>query len=207
MRVIDVARRITFLLLLPAALQLSGCATRPPRPDAALERAWLEHAASIDRIDQWRADGRVAIRVAQQGWTASFGWRQAQDRFDIQLAGPFGQGVVELAGDRAGAELIRSDRSRQQAANAEELLAAQTGWRLPVSGLRHWILGVPAPNRPAQRTLDADGRLASLQQDDWDIEYEGYQQVGGRDMPRKLRLVNGDVLVRLVIAQWQTGVP
>ncbi len=201
------ARRLTALLLAAAFLQLSACATRAPRPDAVLEQAWLAHAASIDGIDRWRAEGRVAIRIAEQGWTASFGWRQARDRYDIQLAGPFGQGVVQLSGDRDGAELIQSDRSRQRAASAEELLAAQTGWRLPVAGLRHWILGVPAPDRPAQRTLDADGRLAALRQDHWEIEYDSYQSVDGLDMPHRLRLVNGDVQVKLVIGQWQTERP
>lgn len=203
----SIARRPAVVLLLLAFGWLAGCAARAPRPDSALEVAWRAHAERVGAVAAWRADGRVAIRIDQEGWTASFGWRQARDRFDIQLAGPFGQGVVELTGDRAGAELIQSDGSRQRAASADELLARQTGWRLPVAGLRHWILGLPAPDRPAERSLDESGRLAELRQDQWAITYDGYQLVDGLEMPRKMRLINGDVQVKLVVAQWRTTPP
>jgi outer membrane lipoprotein LolB len=208
-RVSALGRALAVIVLpLLAVCQLSGCATKPPRLTSALEQAWLAHASRIGAVERWRADGRVAIKVEEEGWTASFGWKQSPERFDIQLSGPFGQGVVRLTGDQEGAELTRDDLTTRRADSAEALLAEQTGWRLPVTGLRYWIVGMPAPDRPAgQRTLDAEGRLAGLTQDRWQISYDSYQQVDGLEMPRKLRLVNGDVRVKLVIARWRTGSP
>src|SRR3546814_8106960 len=46
------------------------------------------------------------------------------------------------------------------------------------SGLRWWVLGLPAPNAPPQIELDGQGRLAALTQVGWTLQYQEYQDVG-----------------------------
>ena len=55
------------------------------------------------------------------------------------------------------------------------LLLEQTlGLRLPVTGLRYWVRGLPAPGPTALLQTDAAGRLTRLEQNGWVIEYPSY---------------------------------
>src|SRR3546814_20340657 len=61
------------------------------------------------------------------------------------------------------------------------------------SGLRWWVLGLPAPNAPAQIELDAQGRLAALTQVGWTLQYQEYQDVGGIALPRRFEAKNQQI--------------
>jgi len=101
--------------------------------------------------------------------------------------------------------LVDAQQRHYSARDADALLAHVTGWVLPVSGLRYWVRGVPAPGSEARASRDAQGRLTRLVQDGWDISYNRYQVVDGASWPAKLRLERADIVVRLVIDQWQPG--
>ncbi len=64
------------------------------------------------------------------------------------------------------------------------------------------MLGVPDPARPADEMLDDTQRLASLQQDGWQIAYGGYTEVKGESLPAKVTLTRENVRVRLVVDDW-----
>ena len=55
----------------------------------------------------------------------------------------------------------------------EGLTQQDSGFDPPLDSLRYWVLGVPEPGHPAQESLDALQRLASLEQDGWQIQYYG----------------------------------
>ena len=78
-----------------------------------------------------------------------------------------------------------------------------TGLQVPVTGLRYWILGLPAPGAERSRVLDGQGRLLSLEQNSWSMDYRGYTDVDGLSLPRKLFLRRDDLRVRLVVEQWR----
>lgn len=182
---------------------VGGCATRLPPPSAALEQRWQQQRQALQALDVWRAHGRIGVRTEDDGWTASFDWRQRGEQFRIQLSGPFGHGVLALSGDNQAVALQQADRAPRVARSAEALLAEETGWRLPVSGLRYWLLGLPRPQTSQRHRLDASGQLAELRQDGWRIQYRRYQQVGGYRLPTRLSLSHADLNAKLVIDQWQ----
>ena len=193
--------------LLPFALSLAllgACATRPvPDTAAAPESAWLAHRASVAALTDWHIRGRVAVRRDGDGWSADFDWRQTGDSYRIRMRGPFGRGAVELRGDSNGVWLQRQDQAPVYASSAERLLRDQTGWELPVLGLGDWLRGLPAEPEPAELDWDALGRLRTLQQDGWSIDYRRYREVGQRQLPDKLQLLRDSLLVKLVIDEWQ----
>jgi outer membrane lipoprotein LolB len=194
-----------FYLLLTITLGLllaSGCATRPPAGKAAPESIWLAHRARLETLTDWQAQGRVAIRRGDDGWNASFDWRQRHDSYRLRLRGPFGQGGIELHGDRLGVWMRHQDKPPVFASNVEELLAQEIGWRLPVLGLVDWLRGLPVASQPAMFDWDQEGRLQTLQQDGWQIDYPRYRSVGELQLPDKVQLMRDELQVKLVIDTW-----
>ena len=190
-------------LTLTVVLLLNACATRPPVTAKVPESVWLEHRATLETLTDWQVRGRVAIRSEDDGWNADFDWQQRGESYRIRLRGPFGQGGIELHGDKLGVWLRRQDEAPVYARNVELLLKEETGWRLPVLGLSDWLRGLPADAQPAALDWDQQGRLQSLQQDGWNIAYGRYRTVGERQLPDKLQLLRDRLLVKVVVDEWQ----
>jgi len=193
-------------LLIAAQLSLAACATTmpargPQRPDQAeTEARWSLHQASLQPIDRFLMSGRVTS--AELALRADLRWHEDTDgRYELRLAGPFGAGAVELRGDAQGVEVRNADGS-QYTSDPEGWIRARYGWTLPINGLRHWALGLPIPELPAQRVLDDSGRLATLAQDGWTLSYTEYNAQNGYDLPRRFEADNGRVKLKLLIDRW-----
>lgn len=151
----------------------------------------------------WSLRGRIAVHAGEQGWHASLAWRQTGAAYQLELSGPLGQGAVRMSGDAEGVTLERADGLRDWAPDADALLVRNTGWTLPISGLRYWVQGRAVPGRPARWERDADGRPLRLRQDGWDIRYSRYQdQPDGRPLPRRIDLERDTIRARLLIDTW-----
>jgi outer membrane lipoprotein LolB len=191
------------LSLVALLLLVSACATRPPPAiGTAPESAWLAHRASVETLTDWQIRGRVAIRRDDDGWHADFDWQQRGDRYRLRLRGPFGQGAIELQGGPLGVWLKRQDQAPVYAGSAERLLREETGWDLPVVGLGDWLRGLPVAQEPAAFDWDGQGRLQSLRQDGWSIDYRRYRGVGERQLPDRMQLLRDSLLVKVVIDEW-----
>lgn len=84
-----------------------------------------------------------------------------------------------------------ANQGRYEAPTPEQLLGEQLGWSLPVSHLVWWVRGLPAPGSKSRVTLNADSRLANLEQDGWKIEYLSYVEQNGFWLPERLKLYVG----------------
>lgn len=184
---------------------LAGCVTAPAQPQrddspTAREAAWRLHRNSLAAVDRFLMNGRVTS--AELALRADLRWNQAADgRFELRLAGPFGAGAVELRGDAQGVEVRNSD-GVQYTQDPEGWIRARYGWTLPIAGLRYWALGLPIPQAPSQRQLDADGRLDTLTQNGWLLRYTEYREQNGYDLPRRFEANNGRVTLKLLIDTW-----
>ena len=196
----------TFFLL--AILLLTGCASLP---DPALtkavavadpEAAWQQRKAKLADVNVWRLRGRVSLRSEEESLILKVDWQQqSQTIFKILLSGPFSS-MLQLSGNGSNVELNDGEQ-RLYAPDAESLLFEHTGIRMPVNGLRYWMLGLPQPDRQVRALkLDVAGRLASLQQDEWQVDIQGYQQHNGEILPAKLLINNHQLKVRFIIDQW-----
>jgi outer membrane lipoprotein LolB len=109
-----------------------------------------------------------------------------------------------MSNPQFGVEMRAAEGGVFYADDAETLLYDHTGWRLPVSGLRLWVMGLPDGNREiSQLRFDEIGRIQLLEQYHWQIQYLQYRQVGMRDLPRKISLQNDKLKLRIVIDQWE----
>jgi outer membrane lipoprotein LolB len=201
------ATRAAYCVLFSVAVLLAACETTPELvPVDDPQRIWGERQVQLAAIDRWTATGKLGIQSAEDAWTAGFSWRQDRDSYTIRLSGPLGQGLMELRGSAQAVELTKSDGGVYLAPTAEELMQTHTGWQVPVSGLRHWILGRPDPQaRIADLQLDPGGRLAEIRQLGWHIRYQRYAEFDGLALPTRLTLENPRLRAKLVVRRWLTG--
>jgi outer membrane lipoprotein LolB len=196
-----VAERLFRILCL--VLLLSACATQAPLRVPADAGVWKAHQEAVSALHDWQAYGRIAVRTDEDGWSAGFDWKQTGDDYLIRLRGPFGQGAMELEGNTHGVWLKRAGRPAVFSIHPERLLEQESGWRLPITGLEYWLRGLPDQGSDAQPQLDADGRLASLQQSGWQIDYRRYQDVGQYTLPTRLELQRDGLRVKVLVDNWE----
>lgn len=194
------------LAALGLLLVLGACAGPQPRPpEQAAERLWAQRQVRLELISAWQLQGRASLRSPHDSGTAGLYWAQQPDTVELRLSGPFGQGALVLRADADGATIDTGDGQHYADTDAQRLLERVLRQPLPVGPLRHWALGLPAPHAPADYRLDAEGRLASLSQHGWEIDYRGYRRFGALDLPVKLFARSGPYEVRIVVSRWQTG--
>ncbi len=192
------------LVFLSIILLITGCAAPMPAPPADPEATWQTRQHELNKVKDWRMNGRLAITRGSEAWHLKVNWRQKPEGYEILLSGPFGAGV-KLVGSPQSVVLHDAEHHAYYASEPEMLLYAHTGVLMPVTGLRYWILGLPDPakNHTHQTQLDAYGRLAELQQRDWMVRFRDYVDVEHYQLPERLFIQSEDIEVRLVVDDWQ----
>ncbi|RDE18136.1 outer membrane lipoprotein LolB [Motiliproteus coralliicola] len=208
------AIRLTTLALL---VLLAGCGIQPQQPviETGPLLSWQERSQQLLPLSRWTVLGKVSIRNGDRRDSASLNWSQNLDHYRIFMAGPLGQGAVNIEGsERLGITLEVSGEGRYHADSPEQLLQQRLGWSVPVSQMPYWIRGLPAPEQAHIKVLDNYNRLERLHQGGWDIRYLGYQQQSPQNaanpsqtralLPRKIELRRGNELrLLMVLKQWQ----
>lgn len=120
----------------------------------------------------------------------------------MQLVAPLGQGSLQLEGDNQQVELRTSEGRTATSNDPDSLILNELGWRVPVSALRYWVLGLAAPG-DAEWELDTFGRLHHLTQEGWKVEFLDYTMQGDTELPSRLFVTNHQAQVRLVIKRWE----
>jgi outer membrane lipoprotein LolB len=182
------------LFLVLVSLALSACAGLKPPPAP---------------LDGFSASGRVVVRASNDAHYANFGWQTAPSLDRLSLDNPLGQTLAELEiryhNSQPASAVLREANGTIREGSAERLLFETTGMQLPLSGLRWWLQGKPAPGYANSRDTE-DGRV--IDQDGWHIVASDYSEVlPVRRGPRRIELSRGDVKVRIVISEWQWTSP
>jgi len=188
-----------------AALLLAGCFNniQPDtggNSDQAL-RGWDARRAALQRLHAFTLQGRLA-----ESGLVSFGgalsWMQDGEEFQARFYGPLGVGAVAISGTSEDME-VRSKDGTTRTRDPEAFMQQQFGWSLPLRGLRHWVLGLPAPeSRVEALRLDESGRILALKQDGWELAYTEYQTVAGLELPRKFTISDSQRGFKVFVDQW-----
>jgi outer membrane lipoprotein LolB len=179
-----------------AALLVAACAGTPPgtrRPAPEFAFADLPFAA----------DGRLSARHAGDAVAVHFAWRHDPPRDELIVTTPLGQTVAELSGDTAAGrvEVRLADGRRAGASDWPTLTERALGFPLPVSGLAAWIRAEPRRGSAYSVEADAEGRVAVLRQDGWEVVYD-YADDGAR-APLRGRITYPEFEIRVVIDRWR----
>ena len=174
-----------FLLLI--ALFIAGCATQPRESQENLDarQLWAEQQASNAGLESWNIRGKIGVKTGKKGGSATLKWNYIPDDQDIELYGPFGGGRVKISAD-ANSAVLRDNKGRViEGDSPGEVLYKRLGWQVPFNDLVLWSRGLHS-DTATDITIDNQGRLKSLNQGDWHVEYQEYRQVDDLILPRKL---------------------
>lgn len=182
-------------------LLIDGCASWLPP-------SWQDSATPpptaievLQALPTWQLRGRVAVRSADDAWSADLIWRHAVDGEHVDFNGPFAQRAASLHYRPGWIELSTADGARQTSEQPAVLLAEQLGWSIPLDALRYWVLAAPQPGLAAQSTPEPYG----FDQAGWALRYENPQAYGAWVLPRKMTARSGAVVLKLVIDDWKVG--
>lgn len=165
---------------------LTACAPIAPRRDAGT-------APSFELI------GRIVVRDQERGFSSALRWQQSGRADEIWLTAPLGQTIAYLRADGGEATLTASDQKQYHANSIESLTRSALGWRFPVSGMRHWVLGKVAPGMTLAGVERDDGRrLLRFTQDAWQVTL-GYPAADGEARPSRIEVAGAGAEIRLVI--------
>jgi outer membrane lipoprotein LolB len=185
--------RLDVFVLCGLLAALAGCAST---------RSAQGLPASNVSIGAFALKGRVAVKLDDSGYTASLRWRHSETRDTLRLLSSLGSVLGEIEADSSGATLTTGDKKVYRSNDAQSLTREVLGWDLPLSGLRHWVIGRADPASPVQaEDRDGNQRLKSLMQNDWRIAYLEY--FGDSAMPARLSLVYDRLKLRLIVERWE----
>lgn len=181
----------------------------PPLPPVAHPRAaWQVYRMRMLSISRFTLMADTGVVAGNHGASFSIRWICAPVVSQMDGFGPLGQTVFRLRINKVGAQLV-TDRGRYYAHDAGRLLARLTGWRLPIGGLRYWILGIPAPRGRYHVILNTTGQLRSLRQAGWVVRYRRYVVTRFGVLPKRLSLQRSPtvrapgVLIHIVVGRWR----
>jgi len=183
---------VTRLGVIVLGLLLIGCSRLPERPET-----------SDDWVPEWSITGRLAVANGRDGGSGELRWRQGRQRAHLQFVGALGRGSWELRISPGDARLSLADGSVYRAPDVESLARQYLAWDIPVTSLRYWIEGRPAPGAAHAASRDDEGRLVVLEQLGWTIRFDGQLPTERGERPRKMTARRGEEQVRLLIREWR----
>jgi outer membrane lipoprotein LolB len=198
-------RQIVKSVMLAGCLFLTACAALQPATLAPqnAQMSWDARVASLSQLQNWDLNALIATRNQTGNNSATLRWQQGGQQYTFSVFGPMGTAGFKLTG-RPGHVTLENARGQTfTAASPEQLLAQQTGVRLPVSNLYYWIRGLPVPGIAAQKQLDVYNHLVTLTQAGWKIEFLRYTATHHVDLPSKIFISSQALGVKIIISQWQ----
>jgi outer membrane lipoprotein LolB len=182
-------------------LLLAGCAGVPRPPETI--QPWAQRLEALRAIEQFELDGRVAASDGVTGFSAGLRWRQHAGTSSIDLTAPLGVGAAHIEQTAHSMQLRTSQGANFDGAAADAQLAETLGFEPPMHSLAFWLRGASDPSLPAEESLDAEQRLAHLEQDGWQVDFPDYMRVQQLWLPQHLTVTRGALRLRLVVNSWR----
>lgn len=195
-------RRLVLASLIAALL--GGCAQQPLSPVENFERYQRRLAA----VEDWELQGKMNLRVPGDSDTVRINWDNEADSYAIRLSGALGMGATWIRGNDQRVRLEQSGEEPVFAPTPEALMYTQLGREIPISELRYWVRGLPAPQpQPKDARFAPEGMLTYLEQSGWTLQYSNYQAVGPWNLPGKILAMRDDIRLTLLVSKWSLDTP
>lgn len=182
-------------LNLPALKQKNKFSYLPPK---------VRRKAGL-RLAYWRITGAFSFKEPGRADVANFRWTQlGRNNYSIQMSSSLSVYNIMLDSKYGGVTLWASGHHPVQGKSPEALLKREVGWSIPISAMRYWVRGIPAPGK-FQAKYDEFGHVTELQQKGWDIQFSKYRNFTTSDVPRllKMRYPARQIQLKVAIKTWQ----
>lgn len=185
-------------------LCLISCTLTPSKTINTTQQQQLNqlHIAKISTIKQFDLKGRIAVNTEGKGYSGGLTWAHTPTTDQIAMFTPLGSKVSDITKSESKVKLTTPDGKEFSAVDAETLTENTLGWRLPLSRLTQWVTGLATNSSNSKITLDELGRISSLQEDGWNIEYSQYNNIKDFDLPKKIYLRSEKVNLKLILEEW-----
>jgi len=155
-------------------LLLVGCASLPTPPARP----------AIETIHSFALQGRLTVHQGESRHHLKIDWHHNQERDEILLSTPLGQGVAQLLRDANGARLVLADQRVFVAEDWARLAQEVLGVRLPLAASSRWLLGeTQAPPGWHMRVIERESAETNA-------------------LPSLIEIERDDIRVRLRIDAW-----
>lgn len=186
-----------------ALLLMNGCTTIPVTgTGAGNQAAYKIRAENISSVSEWHLVGRISLDDGEEGGSGKLQWVVRAGHSSIDFHGAMGRGAWHLEINPAGASLRLANGNEYFAQDVDALVRQQIGWPIPVEALQWWVRGLAAPGAGYAQQLDDTGRLTSLTQFGWQIDFNRYNSDAGVALPVRLDARQNDYRVKLAVSRW-----
>lgn len=179
---------------------LSSCISMPRLHSN--DPLWQQRNKKLENMQNWQLNARISVVDVNNAWSSGVIWQQQKREFQIVFNSAAG-GVMRLSGDHKQVLLETAEKESFTAENADKLIAQVLDVQLPVQNLYYWIRGLPAKSKIELYSLNKDGSLQSLEQENWQIQFLSYTDLGELLLPERLYLQHPDYKVRIAINRWE----
>ena len=190
-------RRFCRIAIALLALLVCGCVGIKLAPEDAAP------TPSRDSLSAFLLEGRFSLRQEDKSHSGRLRWRHVENRDELLLSSPFGQGIAEIISTTAEATLTTSDGKQYTAMDVPALTEEVLGYRLPLALLIDWVRGHAPESDVIKR--DEHGRPLQVRYEDWHIDYEysGDESSDSPTPPIRLFVERlGTFELRLRIDEW-----
>ncbi len=202
-------KRFSVILL---SVFVGGCASLPSTQPPATPHQTIssnDRQAQLEQIKSWTASGALSItQASRQPTIMHYQWKQQGPvNYRVDLAASLNLGQVSIISSGGRVALLRGNEPPKTASTPEDLMRETLGWTLPIPDLWFWARGLPGPGNTQNVQYDKFGHLVALQQGGWQLRLADYRSVQGVDLPQIIQLQRAALAAKIVITQWQVGLP
>lgn len=189
-----------------AALMLAaGCRTLPPGAPVGpgADAPWPEQRAALEKLDRYALNGRVAVAAQGQGFSATLRYQQQPRGSNLALDGPLGIGGLRVQIDGEDIEIATSRGEKLDGQSARDELERRLGFQLPLTELRWWLLGIPAPGEASVNQDAGSGEIHDFTQGGWHVSINTRAAGLGFSLPQKMTAEREGARLKLFVQAWE----
>ena len=189
-----------------AALMLAaGCRTVPPGAPVGpgADAPWPEQRAALEKLDRYALNGRVAVAAQGQGFSATLRYQQQPRGSNLALDGPLGIGGLRVQIDGEDIEIATSRGEKLDGQSARDELERRLGFQLPLTELRWWLLGIPAPGEASVNQDAGSGEIHDFTQGGWRVSINTRAAGLGFSLPQKMTAEREGARLKLFVQGWE----
>lgn len=170
--------------------------------DAPVNENWQARRNVLAAITTWEFTGRIGVRDDKEAHSSRIRWQQQDEDYVINLWGTLNAGATEITGSPSLVTLQQEGKAPLVAATPEGLVYEQLGYDLPVTQLRYWIKGIPAPDSVGAPSFNEENHLIALEQDGWTVQYLAYTNYDTESLPTRIRIEKAPLRLDFVRLDW-----
>jgi len=190
MRSADALRRLSGATAAILLGIIQGCASLQGQHDVVAAMA-----PAAGTAQSFMLTGRLSVRVGQRLETGQLTWWRASSEEKLEIFTPFGSQVAEIV--KSGSRVAMRKGDEIVAAESIAALTAELlGVALDLDVIAAWTQGAGLDDGKMREVSLANG-------DVWQVTAERFQSRGPHQFASRLSAVRGDIVVRLVIDEWQ----